>query len=312
MEVFYLIAGLVLLLVSGEFLVKGAVSLSGHFKISRMVVGIVIVSLGTSAPELVVSVDAAIKGHPDISTGNIIGSNISNIGLILGLTAIIMPITVKKKSFRWDWSVMMGASVLLYIFMLNLWIEWWEGMIFIIILTSFIIHSIHKSRKENRQNGIQVVKPRFNLLVSVLIVVLSSVGLVYGADFLVKGTAKIAREMGVSERVISVSLVAFGTSLPELATSVMAAVRKETDIFVGNIVGSNLFNILAVLGITSIFEAIKVNPEVVRWDILWMLAVSVLLMLFLLPLRKGKLNRWKGITLVLFYSAYIYLVLLGN
>jgi len=227
MEVFYLIAGLVLLLVSGEFLVKGAVSLSGHFKISRMVVGIVIVSLGTSAPELVVSVDAAIKGHPDISTGNIIGSNISNIGLILGLTAIIMPITVKKKSFRWDWSVMMGASVLLYIFMLNLWIEWWEGMIFIIILTSFIIHSIHKSRKENRQNGIQVVKPRFNLLVSVLIVVLSSVGLVYGADFLVKGTAKIAREMGVSERVISVSLVAFGTSLPELATSGLQSQKKK-------------------------------------------------------------------------------------
>ncbi|MFP4041463.1 MAG: calcium/sodium antiporter [Bacteroidales bacterium] len=312
MEFVYLVAGLVLLLTSGEYLVRGAVSLSSHFKISKMVVGIVIVSLGTSAPELVVTLDAAIKGYPDISTGNVIGSNISNIALILGLAAILMPVTVKKKSVQLDWSLMMVASILLYIFMLNLWIEWWEGLIFVLILTSYIFLSIHYSRKEERKNAVEVVKPKYTLIVSLVLVVLSSIGLVYGADFLVKGAVNIAERYGVSERVISVSLVALGTSLPELATSIMAGIKKETDIFVGNIIGSNIFNILAILGITSIIKQIQVNPGIIDWDILWMLAISLLLFILLLPLKTGKLSRWNGLLLVAGYVSYIYLVLLNQ
>ncbi|MFO8234845.1 MAG: calcium/sodium antiporter [Bacteroidales bacterium] len=312
MEFIYLVTGLVLLLTSGEYLVRGAVSLSSHFKISKLLVGIVVVSLGTSAPELVVSIDAALKGHPDISTGNVIGSNISNIALVLGLTAILIPVFVKKESLKWDWSMMMFSSILLYFFMLNLWIEWWEGTIFVALLTSYIYISIHNSRKKERKLGLNIVKPRYSLLVSVTLVVLSSFGLVYGADFLVKGAAKIAEKYGVSERVISVSLVAFGTSLPELATSVMAAVKKEADIFVGNIIGSNIYNILAILGITSIVKEIQVNPGIINWDIFWMLAISMLLFIFALPLKTCKLSRWNGLLLVISYSSYIYLVLLNN
>lgn len=311
MEFLYLIAGLVILLTSGEFLIRGAVSLSAHFKISKLVVGVVIVSLGTSAPELVVSIDAAVQGHPDISIGNVIGSNISNIALVLGITAAIMPIQVHRRSFRGDWSMMMFSSILLYIFILNLWLEWWEGLIFLILLSIFIFRSIQGSRKENLKNKHLLVKPNFNLWISLLLVFISSLGLIYGADFLIKGAVQIAEKLGVSERAISVSLVAFGTSVPELATSVMAAIKKETDLFIGNIVGSNIFNILAILGITSIIEHIQINPMIAGWDIFWMLGVSLLLFLFLLPLRRALLNRWNGLTFLVFYVAYIYWALLS-
>lgn len=311
MEFFYLIAGLVILLTSGEFLVRGAVSLSAHFQISKLVVGVVIVSLGTSAPELVVSIDAALQAHPDISIGNVVGSNISNIALVLGITAAIMPIHVHKRSFRGDWAMMMFSSILLYIFIRNLWLEWWEGLIFLILFSSFIFRSIRGSRKKNLKHKHLLVKPNFNLWISLLLVIISSLGLIYGADFLIKGAVQIAEKLGVSERAISVSLVAFGTSVPELATSILAAIKKETDLFIGNIIGSNIFNILAILGITSIIEHIQINPMIIDWDIFWMLAVSLLLFLFLLPLRRALLNRWNGLSFLLFYVAYIYFALIN-
>lgn len=308
MDYIFLFLGFVLLMLGGDFLVRGSVSLAGHFKVSKLVIGLVVVSFGTSAPELVVSLDAAIMGHPDIAIGNVIGSNIANIALVLGLTAIILPIKVTKKSIRFDWSVMMLISFLFFIFCItNSKLEFYEGIIFIIILIAFLFRSIHKSRKEKLKTLEESILPKYSLFVSIILVIAAVIGLIYGAKFLVRGASNIAKEMGVDDRIISVSVIALGTSLPELATSIAAAMRKELDIFIGNIIGSNIFNILAILGITSVVKSIDVNPMVLKFDIFWMLGISLLLFLFLLPLRKAMINRWKGLVFVAIYIAYIYL-----
>jgi len=309
MDYVFLFLGFVLLMLGGDFLVRGSVSLAGHFKVSKLVIGLVVVSFGTSAPELVVSLNAAITGHPDIAIGNVIGSNIANIAFVLGLTAIILPIKVKKKAIHFDWSVMMLISLLFFVFCItNSKLGRYEGIIFIIILTAFIFRSIHKSRKEKLKTFEESILPKFNLFVSIILVIVAGVGLIYGAEFLVKGASNIAKEMGVDDRIISVSVIALGTSLPELAISIAAAIRKELDIFIGNIIGSNIFNILAILGITSVVKSIDVNPMVLKFDIFWMLGIPLLLFLFLLPLRKAMITRWKGLVFVSIYVAYIFSV----
>ena len=307
MDVIYLFLGFILLMLAGDFLVRGSVSLAGHFKVSKLVIGVVLVSFGTSAPELVVSLDAAIKGHPDIAIGNVIGSNIANIALVLGLTAIILPVKVKKKAIHFDWAVMMFISLLFYVFCLNFKLQFIEGFLFVTILAVFIYRSIRKSRKEKSKSLEESIPPQHNMFFSIVLVILAAIGLIYGAEFLVKGASNIALKLGVDERIISVSVIALGTSLPELATSIAAAIRKELDIFIGNIIGSNIFNILAILGITSIVKAIDINPMVLKFDIFWMLGTSLLLFLFILPLRKGVVTRWKGLIFVSIYVLYIYL-----
>jgi cation:H+ antiporter len=308
MDYIYLLTGFLLLTLSGDFLVKGSVSLAGHFKVSKLVIGVVVVSFGTSAPELVVSLDAALKGHPDIAIGNVIGSNIANIALVLGLTAIILPIKVKKNSIHFDWIVMMLASILFYAFSLNYELGFFEGLVFVILLGAFIFKSIYSSRKSNKNNEEETVKPKLSLFVSFLLVVLASIGLVYGAEFLVRGASSIASSIGIDDRIISVSVIALGTSLPELAASISAAIRKELDIFIGNIIGSNIFNIMAILGFTSMIKPIHVNPMVLKFDIFWMLGIFLLLFIFILPLRKAVVTRWKGLVFVCIYVAYIYLI----
>jgi len=307
MDVFFLLVGLFLLIFSGDFLVRGSVSLAAHFKVSKLVIGVVIVSLGTSAPELVVSLDAALKGHPDISIGNVIGSNIANIALILGLSALVSPIKVQKKGIHFDWVVMMVASLLLLFFSLNHKLQFFEGLIMVFLLIFYIIWSIIKSRKEKLASLETPPKPQYKLWLSLLFVLISTAGLIYGAEFLVRGASAIAIKMGVDERVISVSVIALGTSLPELATSVAAAARKEMDVFIGNIIGSNIFNILAILGLTSVITTIDIHPMVLKFDIIWMLALALMLFVFLLPLRKGIISRWKGMILLTIYVVYIYL-----
>jgi len=207
---------------------------------------------------------------------------------------------------------MMIISILFYIFCLNGKLQFFEGIIFIGILTAYIFYSIHSSRKYNKENPDETVKPKYNLTVSFILILLAAFGLIYGAEFLIKGATSIAAKMGVDERIISVSVVALGTSLPELATSIAAAVRKELDIFIGNIIGSNIFNILAILGLSSIVKAIDINPMVLRFDIFWMLAIALLLFVFILPLKKGLITRWKGLVFVSVYILYIYLVFMHN
>nr|WP_320117468.1 calcium/sodium antiporter [uncultured Marinifilum sp.] len=308
MDYLFLIIGFVVLLYSGDLLVKGGVALSSHFKISTLVVGVTVVSFGTSAPELFVSLDAALSGSPDISIGNIVGSNISNIALVLGFTAILLPLPVRSNSIKFDWPVMMGASALFYVFILNNKLETYEGIIFVLLLISFMVWTVWNSRRESRSMAEEFKKAKYSIPVSVLLLVASSFGLYYGANLLVDSAKNIAIDFGVSERVIGLTVVAFGTSVPELATSAVAAFKKEMDISIGNIIGSNIFNILGVLGVTSVVKNIQVSEAIISFDILVMLAVSLLLFLLILPLKNGKLHRWKGVLLMASYFIYVYLV----
>ena len=305
-----LIPGLIILLFSGEFLVRSSVAFSRHLRISSLVVGLVVVSFGTSAPELFVSLNAALSGHPDISLGNVIGSNISNISIVLALTVIVMPYMVNTSELFRNWAIMMGASILLFIFLYTGHeITRLEGITFLMILVAFILHSVINSRQELRNDNSEHPRPQFSLPVSILIILLSSAGLAFGADLLVKGATAIARVWGVSERVISVSVIALGTSLPELVTSAVAALRKQREISIGNIIGSNIFNILAILGVTSAIRKISISSFTkFSADIIWMIAISVLLFLLILPMKGSRLGRWKGFVLASPYFVYIYLL----
>ena len=303
-----LIGGFALLLMSGHFLVKGGVCLAKRFKISTMVVGLTIVSLGTSAPELFVSLSAALKEHDDIAIGSVVGSNVSNIGLVLALTALIVPIAVRSRSVKYDWPVMMISGVLLLIFGLDGKLNRLEGLIFFISLITFVVISVLLSRKANLKSHIVPQNYKLSLLTAILIVVASSAGLAFGADMLVDGASKLAESFNISERAISISMIAVGTSIPELATSVIAAFRKEPDISIGNIIGSNIFNTFGIMGITSMVQPLKVSKQILDFDLWWMLSFFVLLFIFMLPFKGGIIHRYKGLIFLLLYGMFIYFV----
>ncbi len=308
MPILYLIAGLVLLFFSGDWLVNSSVQLARHFKVSTLVIGITVVAFGTSAPELLVSLEAVYKGSPDISIGNVVGSNIANIALVLGVVPLVLPIVVKRKDIWQDWIVMFVASVVLMLLSQDGEIRIAEGIVFLCLLCLYIWWSIHKSRLQSKKQSEVVLDPTMALWKTIALFMVAGAGLYFGAEWLVLGAKTIAQNFGISERVIGISIVAFGTSVPELATSLVAAFRKETDISIGNIIGSNIFNIWAILGITSVLKPISVNEQIVHIDYWWMLAVAVLLFVFILPIAKGVITRWKGAVLLLIYVLYIYLL----
>lgn len=303
-----LIGGLVLLLAGGHYLVAGGVSLARHFNISTLVVGITVIAFGTSAPELIVSLNANFQGHPDITLGNVIGSNIANIGLVLGLSAIVLPIVIREGSLHRDWFTMLASYILLAIFFIDGEMVRWEGLIFVALLCAFIYSSVSRSRKEAIDS--EKLPAPIQLWASIGMVACAVAALSIGADLLVSGASSIARLMGISERIISVSLIAFGTSVPELATSIIAAFKKEADISVGNIVGSNIFNILGVIGLsTSAFPiAITGFWDSYSIDFAVMFGFSVLLFLATVPLKRGIIDRWKGCLFVASYIGYIFLL----
>jgi len=300
--------GLVLLFVSGKFLVDSSVAISKRLKIPRMIIGLTVVAFGTSAPELLVSLQAAFSGYPEIAIGNVIGSNISNILLVLAITALIFPIPVPASSVKRDWPIMMGVSVLLFIFAMNGWISSLEGGIFVALLAGYILYSVIQSRKAGILEEIVPEKGLMKWWHAGIIFLVSSVGLAFGADLLVDNVAIIADEIGISKRVVSITMVAVGTSIPEVATSVIAALKKETDISVGNIIGSNIMNILSVLGFTSLVSPINVSTEIARFDIPWMLGISLLLLLLMLPASRSRITRWEGSFMIVIYLLYIYLI----
>lgn len=306
MEYLLLFSGFVILIVSGRYLVKGSVSLAFHFKLSKLIVGMTVVSLGTSAPELFVSVIASANGHPEIAIGNVIGSNIANIALILGITSIILPINVNRNIIKVDWPVMMFATILFFIFILNGVLSTLEGVFFILLLVLYIFYSVYQSRKSYIESDNE--KPDFKNFTSIILIIGSSLGLALGSYLLVENASLIARNFGIDERIISITLIAIGTSVPELVTSITAAIRKEMDISVGNIIGSNIFNILGILGVASIIRKIDVPELTVRFDIYWVLLFAILLIVFILPARISKITRIEGIIFISVYFVYIYLL----
>lgn len=309
-NILLLAIGLVVLIAGGEFLVRGASSLALKFNISPMVVGLTIVSFGTSAPELLISLNSALKGSADLAMGNVIGSNISNIALILGLTSIIYPIAVGKDSRAIDWPVCMGAALLLYLLVLDGRLGLWEGLLFVSLLVAYIGFLLFKSVQGNKikLDEEKVNWPTKAYLTDVGLLLAGGAGLYFGSDWFVQGAQNIAVGFGISERIIGLTIVALGTSLPELAASVIAAIKKEADIAFGNIIGSNIFNILSILGITSIITPVAVSPELVEVDMLWMLGITLILFPMMFTLRK--ITRVEGMILLTLYVVYIAMVLI--
>ena len=310
--IFLLIIGLILLLVSGKYLVESSVTLARHFRIPTGIIGLTIVAFGTSAPELLVSIQAAVHGHPDMAVGNVIGSNISNILLVLGLTTIIFPLLVKRESILRDWPIMMGVSLVLLLFLLDNQITRPEALIMVLLMGVYILFSVRQSRLPQYAVPLEVTVMRSaKWWVAAVIFLVACAGLAFGASLLVDNAAAMAGHFGISERVISITMVAVGTSLPELATSLIAALKKETDISIGNILGSNIMNIISVLGITALIKPISTVPEVLHIDMPWMLGSAVLLFLFMIPARQGRINRIEGSVMVLVYATYIYFIFIS-
>ncbi len=307
-DISLIVIGLILLIAGGEFLVKGAVGISVKAKLSKLVIGMTVVSFGTSSPELLVSLQSASEGLPEIAIGNVIGSNIANLALVLGVTVLIFPMPVARNTIKYDWPMMMLASLLFFVFAYDLMIQRWEGLILFFLLVIFIIFIIMKSRKSqvvemDEIPGIEDLTQKISVWKNILYLLIGLLGLYFGSNWLISGAKSLALEVGLSNHVIGITIVAFGTSVPELATSVVAAYKKETDISVGNLIGSNIFNIMAVLGLTAIVKPIGVEENVLSWDILWMIGFALLL----LPMMvfKRKVGRFSGFILLGLYIFYI-------
>lgn len=305
------IVGLILLYYGAEFLVKGGSSIALKLKISPLVIGLTLVAYATSAPELVVSVDAALKGVGDISIGNVVGSNICNIALILGICAMITPLTVNKKLLKFDIFLMIGASVLLLIFYaVTGGVNRIEAALLLAICLSYTIWSIFSSRRENtaaEETANEVPTTQYALWLAIVFVIGGLAALVGGAKLFVNAAIAMAQACGVSDAVIGLTVVAVGTSLPELATSMVAAIKKEQDIAIGNVIGSNIFNILAILGIAPLICPIPTN-DISYVDMFLMLGLGIVLYPVM---RTGmKINRLEGAFLLIIYLAYtVYLLM---
>ena len=304
------ILGGVMLYYGAEFLVKGGVSIALKFKITPLVIGLTLVAFATSAPELAVSIDASLKGHGDVAMGNVVGSNICNIALILGLSALISPLPVNKKILKLDMPLMLAATaVLILFFLLNNGVNRWQGAVFFAGVVSYTVWSIYSSRKEGvseDDGGDEVEIKEVNTLLSIGLVIAGLLTLVFGARFFVGSATFIARQLSVPEAVIALTVVAFGTSLPELATSVVAALKGEQDIAIGNVVGSNIFNILCIMGIAPMIKPVAARG-ISTIDMLVMAVVALLLLVMMLFGKK--INRAEGALFLGINFAYVgYLV----
>ncbi|AVW92827.1 calcium/sodium antiporter [Celeribacter baekdonensis] len=312
------IAGLVLLLVAGDVLVRGAVNLSLRLGVPALIVSLTIVAFGTSAPELLISVSAIADGVPGLALGNVIGSNTANILLVLGIPAMITTLHVIDNSTRASYLQMLAATVLFILLALRGEFDWIAGVILLAALVGMLGHAVYQARchrvatKEAASlacepTEVEGADPDMPWWKIITFLILGLIGLPIGAQLLVDASTNIARAYGVSETVIGLTLVALGTSLPELATTVMAALRKQADVAFGNVIGSNMFNLLGIIGISSLIGKIPVDVEIMKFDIWVMLSVSVLLGVFVL--RRVNITRLWGIVLSALYVLYVLAVL---
>ena len=305
--VFKVLEGFILLFLGGDWLVNGGVAIARKYRISSLVIGMTIVAFGTSAPELLVSMISAIKGSAGIAIGNVLGSNIANIGLILGITATLSPIPTQNRKVLANGLIMIMASVLLLVFSLNAGISRTEGIILFAGIVLFTVISILKGRttEQDQESEVEIQVRNMSVFAAMLLIILSCIMLAFGADFMVDGATVLAKSMGVSDKVIGLTIVALGTSLPELAASIAAAIKKEMDISIGNIIGSNIFNILCVLGVSGSIRPISFLYAQYNADFIIMMGFSVALMLFVQPWKsQGRLGRMAGITFFLAYVVY--------
>lgn len=303
-----------MLVAGGELLVRGAVSSAKALGVSPLLIGLTLVGFGTSTPELVTSVTAAMNGSPGIAVGNVVGSNIANILLILGLSACIFPLVINPKGFRRDASMLVFSAVACMVVVLYGRIGPVIGIAFIAALVAYIVY-VYTQEKSVPDEAALVAEHRSddapkgprNIPLAIAMAVGGIAITIFGAGFLVDGSIALAKGMGISDTIIGLTIVAVGTSMPEFVTSVMAALRKHADVAYGNIIGSNIFNVLFILGVTALVQPIDIPAQIAQLDIWVMLAATALLVVFA---RTGiKLQRWEGVVFIAAYVAYVaYLV----
>ena len=310
MSFVWVILGFVLLVIGGEFLVRASVALSFKLSISKFVIGMTVVSFATSAPELLVSLNAALSGSPAIAINNVVGSNIANIGLVLGITAVVGSISVDKTFYKLNWPVMMLFSIALYYFLYNdSQLIFLEGLGLFGGLIVFLYILIRRAKKDVEIEEVDETLAIVSYFKIMLWLLIGGLTLYFGSEWLVKGAIDLAAILGVSEAVISVSVIAIGTSIPELAASVIAAAKQEKAISLGNLIGSNIFNIGSVLGLTSMIKTIPVTePQILTRDIFWMIAFSAILIPLILIPKQHQISRSNGFILILGYGIFIFLV----
>ena len=308
MNILFIFLGFLLLVVGGEFIVRSSVALSLKFNISKFVIGMTVVSFATSLPELIVSVNAALNNSPSIAVNNVIGSNIANIGLVLGLVSILGKITVDNYFYNRDWPWMFFFSLLMWFFISqDSVLQKYEGLILLLILIFFTLTIIRKSNYLGFEGSIddELLKTsNFKIFVWLII---SSITLYFGSEFLVDGAVNLAKQISISEAVISVTIVAIGTSVPELAASLVAIAKKEEGISVGNLIGSNIYNIGSVLGITAMIKEIPIAEEIIQRDIIWMLIFALIVIILAMIPRKNYLTSFKGLIMFSMYLYFIYI-----
>ncbi|MCK8484676.1 calcium/sodium antiporter [Aliiroseovarius sp. S2029] len=301
MDYLFVAAGLLALFFGGEALVRGSVGLANRLGIPPLLIGLTVVGFGTSTPELLVSMDAALRGEPDIAIGNVIGSNIANILLILGLTCLIWPIQVSGSTLRRDVTVMMIATLLLLPIFALAEVSRVSGALLVTGLIGYLTWAYLAAGKTPAHPDMQIAGP--TAFASALWLLGGLAVLLLGARFLVDGAASIARGFGVSEAFIGLTIVAIGTSLPELTTSVIAAMRRQSDIAIGNVIGSNIFNLLGILGVTAMITPIPLASRFARFDLPILIAVTAFIAAALL--LRPRLGRWLGVVMLTGYAAYV-------
>lgn len=313
LQIFLLIVGFVLLIKGADIFVDGASSTASNFKVPKMLIGLTIVAFGTSAPELAVSIKALASGSYDMVLGNVIGSNITNILLIIGVAAVISPIIIKDDTVRKEIPLCIMITMLLVSQIADLWLDnsklnmvtRSDAIAIILVFAVFLYYIVTLAIKDRKKNK-EVEKPKFGLIRSLLYVVLGLAGIVVGSNFVVDSASNIARTIGWSERLISLTIIAFGTSLPELVTTIISSIKGEQDILVGNIIGSNIFNICMVLGVpVAIFGGIPAN-NFSYLDLVFLILSAI--MLFVFSKTDRKITRGNGIVMLLMFAIYYTVV----
>jgi len=304
-----LIFGLTVLIIGGNLLLKAAVSISLRFGIPKLLIGMTVVSLATSAPELIVSIKSAIKGSPDLAISNVLGSNIANLGLVLGITILFSPINISKSVYKKEWPIMMFSAIYFLIVILDGVISKIEGGIlvcFLVMTISALIKLRDKSEVDLENSS------EDSFLKSLIVLFFGGLFLYYGSEWFIDGAIMLADSFGISERIIGITVVSVGTSIPELVTSLVAVLNKEKSISLGNLLGSNIFNVFAVLGITSLVTPLSVlDKSIINYDIYVMLFFAAMILPLIFFPKKLVLGRKEGVIILLFYTVYIYQLFLN-
>jgi cation:H+ antiporter len=302
-----IIFGIVLLSHGGDLLTKSSVDISLKFSVPKIIIGMTVVSFATSAPELIVSLNATIEGFPSFALGNVLGSNIANMGLVLGILCVIYPVTLKPRFYSSDFPIMMISTILFFIFIYTgSSISRLEGILLLISIVVILAYLFLYQKNSISEFSEEIDLHKISIFRSFFYIIFSGFLLWLGSETLIKSAINVANKFQISERVISISMVALGTSIPELAASIVASLKKQNDLSIGNLIGSNIFNLLVVLGVTSIILPIEnIDSKIIFSDMIWVIAFSFMIFPLAFFKKKNVLSRKKGIILLVLYLAFI-------